>query len=89
MTVSLTHTDVYTALGIPQSDWPQMSRWAGAQLDARSRDALDTYIDVLIADRCRRVGDDLLSRLILYGLGGVELDADELRGIVAALLAPW
>jgi cytochrome P450 len=89
MTVSTTHTDMCTALGIPHRDWPQVSRWANAQLDAHSRDALDAYIDVLIADRCRRVGDDLLSRLIRYGLGGVELDADDLRGIVAALLSSW
>ena len=53
------------------------------------RDVLDAYIDVLIADRCRGIGDDLLSKLLRHGLGGIELDADELRDIVAALLAPW
>lgn len=89
MTVSATHADVYTALGIPCRDRPQLARWANGRLDMHARDALHAYIDVLIADRCRRIGDDLLSRLIVHGLGGTELDTDELRGIVAALLTSW
>jgi hypothetical protein len=89
MTTSATQPDIYAALAIPRHDWPQLTRWADAPRDPHVRDALGTYIDVMVADRCRRIGDDLLSRLILHGLGGTELDADDLRDVVAALLAPW
>ncbi len=61
MTTSATQPDIYAALGIPRHDWPQMTRWADAPRNPHVRDALDTYIDVMIADRCRRIGDDLLS----------------------------
>jgi cytochrome P450 len=61
-------------------------RWAGESLNSKARDQLYAYVDVMIADRCRTPGDDLLSELIEAGIDGEELTVDELRAIVAALV---
>jgi cytochrome P450 len=41
----------------------------------------------MIADRCRKPGDDLLSQLIQLEIDGEDLTADELRAIVANLVS--
>jgi cytochrome P450 len=47
---------------------------------------LYAYIDVMVADRCRNLRDDLLSDLILAEADGDELTADELRMLISTLL---
>jgi cytochrome P450 len=61
-----------------------MRRWAD-RIGAPA-DPLYSYLDVMIADRCRSLGDDLLSDLILTEAGGDELTAEELRALVVTLL---
>jgi cytochrome P450 len=48
---------------------------------------LHAYVDVMIAERCRKPGDDLLSHLIETGLDGEDLTVDDFRAIVASLAA--
>ena len=45
------------------------------------------YVDVMIADRCRRSTDDLLAKLIELEVDGEELTVDDIRRFVAALVA--
>ena len=56
-------------------------------LTPKALDALYTYVDVMIADRCRRSTDDLVSKLIELEVGGEELTVDDIRRFVAALVA--
>jgi cytochrome P450 len=70
-------------LGVPREDWHFFRRWAGESLNSKALDELYAYVDVMIADRCRTPGTDLLSELIETGIGGEELTVDGLRVIVA------
>jgi cytochrome P450 len=56
-------------------------------LNSKALDQLYAYVDVIVADRCRLPGDDLLSELIEVGIDGEELTVGELRAIVATLIA--
>lgn len=56
--------DMCEALGVPADDRVLFWRWADELPDARAVDELNSYIDVLIAERCRRPAGDELSRLI-------------------------
>jgi cytochrome P450 len=73
-------------LGVPRRDWLQVSCLADEADDAVSRAALDNYIDVMVADRCWRPTDDLLSDLIFAEVDGDGFTADEIKAIVVALL---
>jgi cytochrome P450 len=74
-------------LGVPEQDWNQMAHWAAALGEHRSHDALDAYVDVMVADRCAHLTGDLLSELIRTGVAGLDLTADEIRLAVAAMLS--
>jgi hypothetical protein len=78
---------VCAQLGVPHKDWHLFGRWAGQPLTSKALDELYACVDVMIAERCRRPGDDLLSELIQNGIEGEELTVDELRAVVAALVA--
>ena len=78
---------VCEALGVPEQDWPLFYRWAAAPLTPKGADALHQYIDVMIADRCRRSTDDLMSTLIELEVDGAELTVDDIRNFVAGLVA--
>ncbi|OBK22916.1 cytochrome [Mycobacterium asiaticum] len=89
-------------LGAPPADWELFSDWTDDILQAFSWeaaaatpailtawDALDTYIDEMVARRRRALTDDLLSQLIRAedpSFPGDRLSSDELRMLVAALL---
>ena len=77
---------VCALLGVPRQDRHLFRRWAGESLNSKALDELYAYVDVMIADRCRRPTDDLLSHLIQLEIDGEELTVDDLRGIVAALV---
>lgn len=74
--------DVCAMLGFPRRDWDHVSRSA----TAGDRDALDAYVDVMIADRCYRLGDDLLSELIRTGVDGLDLTSEEIQLAVWTML---
>ena len=74
-------------LGVPRKDWSLFRRWAGGSLNSKALDALYAYVDVMIAERCRTPGTDLLSQLIEAGINGEELTVDDLRAIVADLVS--
>ena len=78
---------VCARLGVPSADWDLMAHWAAELGTHRTHDALDFYVDVMIADRCAHPTDDLLSELISTGVAGLDLTADEIRLAVAAMLA--
>jgi len=82
-----TTASVCEALGVPEKDWPLFYRWAAEPLTPKSLDALDQYIDVMIADRCRRPTDDLISTLISLEVDGRELAVDDIRNFVSELVA--
>ncbi|OBK10981.1 cytochrome P450 [Mycobacterium asiaticum] len=86
-------------LGAPAEDWELFSDWADDILKAFSWDAastapaimtaweaLDTYIDNMVARRRQNPTDDLISALIQAEDDGDRLSGDELRSLVAALL---
>jgi cytochrome P450 len=77
---------VCVRLGVPRKDWHLFRRWGSESPNSKALDELYAYVDVMIADRCRKPGDDLLSELIQRGIEGEELTVDELRAIVAALV---
>lgn len=77
---------VCEAFGVPQKDWHLFARWAAGPLTPRMRDALHHYVDVMIADRCRRSTDDLLAKLIALEVDGEELTVDDIRRFVAGLV---
>ena len=78
---------VCEALGVPSRDWPLFARWAAGPSTPMMLDALNHYVDVMIADRCRRSTDDLLAKLIELEVDGEELTVDDIRRFVAALVA--
>jgi cytochrome P450 len=78
---------VCALLGVPRKDWHLFRRWAGESLNSKALDELYAYVDVMIADRCRKPGADLLSELIQTGIEGEELTVDDLRAVVAALVS--
>lgn len=71
----------------PCSAFNLFRRWAGESLNSKALDQLHAYVDVMIAERCRKPGDDLLSQLIETGLDGEDLTVDDFRAIVASLAA--
>ena len=79
--------DVCAMLGVPEQDRNLFAQWAAELGEHRTHDALDYYVDVMIADRCGRATDDLLSELIRTGVAGLDLTADEIKLAVAAMLA--
>ena len=78
---------VCEALGVPRPDWHLFSRWAAGPLTPKARDELYHFVDVMIADRCRRSTDDLLAKLIEPEVDGEELTVDDVRRFVADLVA--
>lgn len=73
------------ALGVPSCDWLRIAQ----RLDVPGRrgwDALGSYIDVLVADRCRCPGEDLVSDLVAVDVDGHGLTAEQIRSIVMGLL---
>ncbi|MDT5412736.1 MAG: hypothetical protein QOG14_4956 [Mycobacterium sp.] len=78
---------VCEALGVPRKDWHLFSRWAAGPLTPKALDALHAYVDVMIADRCRRSTDDLLAKLIELEVDGEELTVDDIQRFVADLVA--
>ena len=77
---------VCEALGVPDQDWHVFTRWAAGPLTPKTRDELHQYVDVMIADRCRRSTDDLISKLIELEVDGEELTVDDIHYFVAALV---
>jgi cytochrome P450 len=78
---------VCAALGVPRDDRLSFWRWAGDLSSPKALDELHAYVDVMIADRCRKPTDDLLSRLIELEVDGEELTVDDIHRLVAALVA--
>jgi cytochrome P450 len=91
MTTTNTRQDsiaaVCEALGVPRQDWQLFSRWAAGPVTPKTLDELYHYVDVMIADRCRRSTDDLVAKLIELEVDGEELTVDDIRRFVADLLA--
>jgi cytochrome P450 len=75
------------ALGVPNQDWHLLQRWADGCLTPKALDEMHAYVDVMIADRCRKPANDLLSHLIQVEVDGNELTVDDIRMLVAALVA--
>jgi cytochrome P450 len=75
------------ALGVPRQDWQLFSRWAAGPLTPKALDALYQYVDVMIADRCRRSTDDLVAKLIELEVDGEELTVHDIHNFVADLVA--
>jgi cytochrome P450 len=86
-------------LGAPDHDWELFSDWTddifkafswnvAAESDAilRAWDAVDDYVDYMVADRRYDLTDDLISDLIRAEHLGDRLEADELRMLVVGLL---
>ncbi|QEN14782.1 hypothetical protein ACRDU6_20725 [Mycolicibacterium sp. ELW1] len=73
--------DICTALGVPDDDRVLFWRWADELPGGRAIDELNHYLDVLIAERCRRTTDDELGRLVMSGLTD-----DQIRCRVAELV---
>jgi cytochrome P450 len=74
------------ALGVPRQHWHLFTRWADDPATPKTLDELYAYIDVMVAERCWKPADDLLSDLIRVEVDGDELTADELRMLVSGLL---
>jgi cytochrome P450 len=77
---------VCEALGVPQNDWPLFYRWAGSPLTPKGTDELYYYVDVMIAERCRKPADDLMTTLTALEVDGTELTVDDIRRFVATLV---
>jgi cytochrome P450 len=74
---------VCAALGVPRADWERLARWAD---DVTDLDGLYHYVDVMVANRCAHLTDDLLSDLIVADIDHNGLTSEELRRLVATLL---
>ncbi len=61
-------SDICAAFGVPDDDRVLFWRWADELPSRRAVDELHSYVDVLIAERCRRPADDELGRLVMSGL---------------------
>ena len=79
-------TAVCEALGVPPEDWRLFARWATGPLTPKKLDELNHYVDVMIADRCRRSTDDLVAKLIELEVDSAELTVDDIRRFVVALV---
>lgn len=90
---------ICTLLGVPPKDWTLFSdlsdqifkalSWNAAEESANILAAwqeLDTYVDVMIAQRRRTLTDDLVSELIRAEADGDRLSTGELRMLVGTLL---
>jgi cytochrome P450 len=86
-------------LGAPAGDWKLFSKWTddifkafswnvAAESDSilAAWEAVDDYVDDMVADRRDALTDDLISELIRAEHDGDRLDADELRMLVVGLL---
>jgi cytochrome P450 len=86
-------------LGAPDDDWQLFSNWTDdifkafswnvadhADAILRAWDAVDAYINRLVAKRHKALTDDLISDLIRAEHLGDRLDGDELRMLVVGLL---
>ena len=86
-------------LGAPAGDWKLFSEWTddifkaftwnvAAESDAilAAWEAVDEYVDEMVADRHDALTDDLISELIRAEHDGDHLNADELRMLVVGLL---
>ncbi|AKK27383.1 hypothetical protein [Mycobacterium sp. EPa45] len=73
--------ELCTRLGVPDDDRVLFWRWADELPSRAAVDELNSYVDILIAEQCRRPADDALGRLIELGLTD-----DEIRRSVAALV---
>ena|SRR5690349_6192501 len=78
--------DVCAQLGVPAKDWHLFRRRTHFS-DSKALDELHAYVDVVIAIRCAKPGEDLLSQLIQTGVDGEDLTVDELHAAVAALVS--
>ena len=81
-----TTASVCEALGVPQKDWPVFYRWAATPLTPKATDSLHQYVDVMIAERCRRPADDLMTKLVTLEVDGAEPTVEDIRNFVAALV---
>jgi cytochrome P450 len=90
---------ICTLLGAPAGDWELFSAWTddifkvfswnvADEADAilAAWEAVDDYVDAMVADRRDALTDDLISDLIRAEDDGDRLDADELRMLVVGLL---
>lgn len=86
-------------LGAPRKDWQLFSDWTDdifklfswnvahdAPVILAAREALDAYLDDMIAHRRPALTDDLISELIRGEDDGEKLDHDELLSLAVALL---
>jgi cytochrome P450 len=86
-------------IGAPAEDWELFSDWTDDIFKAFSWnvasesdsilgawEAIDAYVDDMVADRRHTLTDDLLSELIRAEHEGDHLNADELRMLVVGLL---
>lgn len=86
-------------LGAPAEDWELFSAWTDDIFKAFSWnvaqetdtilaawEAVDRYVDDMVADRRHALTDDLISELIRAEHAGDHLNADELRMMVVGLL---
>ena len=86
-------------LGAPRKDWQLFSDWTDdifklfswnvahdAPVILAAREALDAYLDDMIAHRRHALTDDLISELIRAEDNGDRLTADELRMLAGGLL---
>jgi cytochrome P450 len=78
---------VCASLGVPRKDWRLFSRWAHDSSSPKALDELFAYLDVMVAERCHRPANDLLSQLIQVEVDGAELTMDDIRMLVTALVA--
>jgi cytochrome P450 len=62
------------------------SRWADEPATPKTLNELYADIDVMVAERCWKPTDDLLSYLVRVEADGDELTADKLRKLVSTLL---
>ncbi|WP_326546969.1 hypothetical protein QGN32_01740 [Mycolicibacterium sp. ND9-15] len=74
------------AFGFPEQDWPMFARWAAGPMTPRDEETLYQYVDVMIAERCCKPTEDLLSHLIDLEVGGAELTVDDIHRFVATLV---
>jgi len=86
-------------LGAPAADWKLFSGWTDdifkafswnvaedAEVILAAWEAVDDYVDAMVADRRNALTDDLISDLIRAEHEGDRLDIDELRMLVVGLL---
>jgi len=74
-------SNVCTALGVPADDWVLFWRWADELPAPKAVDELNSYVDVLIAQRCRTPADDMISRYI-----DADMTVEEIYAQVAAMV---